>query len=47
MPAERKPHIGEYVTKTNAIREFRQSPAAAGTGDGGLSKAAFKAFYWP
>ena len=32
MLAERKPHIGEYATKTNAIRAPRQTPAAPGNG---------------
>jgi hypothetical protein len=28
----RQPHIGEYVTKTNAFNDPRQTPAAAGNG---------------
>jgi hypothetical protein len=29
MRADRKPHIGEYDTKTNAICDFSQIPAAS------------------
>jgi hypothetical protein len=30
MRADREPHIGEYDTKTNAICDFSQIPAASG-----------------